>query len=75
MALVGASVTLNVESTVTVVFVGGVVAPAVGLPAVPESVSVTVSTQVAVVLAGVYVSVTTPEFANPGQLPDFTDQA
>jgi len=51
--VVGASVTVGAVSTVTAVFVAGVVDPPVGPPTVPESVSVTVSTHVDVVPVGV----------------------
>ena len=73
---IGAIETAGAVSTVTVAFVSGVavgvgVAPAV----VPRPVTVTVSTHVAVVLVGVYVSEIDPESANPGQLPEATDQA
>ena len=71
---VGAMVTASVESTVTDVEVAGVAAPPVGPPTVPVSVSVTVSTQFVVVPVGPNVNPATPEFTNPGQLPDLIDQ-
>lgn len=72
---VGEIVTVGAESTVTAALVVGV-ATGVGVapPVVPASVSVTVSTQFAVVPVGEYVSVLAPESANPGQLPDAIDQ-
>jgi len=72
---IGAIVTEIAVSTVTAVFVAGVaVIVGVDPPVVPVSVTVTVRTHVVVVPVGVYVSATVPEFANPGQLPDLTDQ-
>ena len=73
---VGETVTDSGVSTDTVALVAGV-AVIVGVepPVVPVSVTVRVSTQSAVVPVGAYGSVTAPEFAKPGQLPDFTDQA
>jgi len=53
----------------------GVADPPVGLPTVPVSDTVTVSTHEAVVPVGVYVTVTAPEPANPGQFPDLIDHA
>jgi len=50
---VGEIVTEGAESTVTEVEVAGVADPPVGLPTVPESVTVTVRTQVPVVPLGV----------------------
>jgi len=73
--VVGEIVTVRGASTVTAVVVTGEAEPPVGLPALPVSVSVTVSTHVVVVPVGVYASVAAPEFENPGQLPDLTDQA
>jgi len=73
---VGAIVTEIAVSTDTAEFVAGAaVIVGVDPPVVPVSVSVTVSTHVAVVPVGMYASAATPEFAKPGQLPDLTDHA
>ena len=68
-------VTAGAESTVTDELTAGI-AVIVGFapPVVPASVAVTVRTHAAVVLVGAYDRAAPPEFENPGQLPDFTDQ-
>jgi len=72
---VGETVTPNADSTVTAEVVEGVaVGVGVAPPVVPESVSVTVSTQFVVVPLGVKMRVAAPESTNPGQLPDAIDQ-
>ena len=73
--VVGAIVTEIALSTVTAGFVAGVTTIVGADPPVdPRSVRVTVRTHIAVVPVGVYVNVETPEFENPGQLPDLIDQ-
>ena len=72
---IGEIVTVGAASTVTAAFVGGVaVGVGVAPPVVPESVIVTVRTQLDVVPVGIYVNVGAPESLNPEQVPDAIDQ-